>query len=205
MSAHTVGRLVAERAMVATDGPAPWWLKTESGQAMNMMTEHDARRLAACWNACEGVLTDHLISLDDVGGVVGLSCDVAHAPDVNLLQRELNSAKLALVRANERFYAAGADRDQARAELAELKTHLGTVKALTDERNDLKARLGNSADWNQREAELATARALLAEMLTADDIALAGMREMGMDPEACITDLTERVRAFLHPTEKGGA
>lgn len=111
MSAHTEGRLVVSGNIV----------RGADGNGAIADTSADARRLAACWNACIGVPTDVIEALGD-----------------GFLDKGLN-----------------------------------VVKTLTDERNELKARLGNSADWNVREAELAAARALLGEL--AGELTTEGM------------------------------
>lgn len=37
----------------------------------------NARRLVACWNACEGISTDELVQIADTGGMLGPREDVA--------------------------------------------------------------------------------------------------------------------------------
>lgn len=39
--------------------------------------EANARRIAACWNACEGVSTGELVDIANTGGMLGLREDVA--------------------------------------------------------------------------------------------------------------------------------
>ena len=63
MSAHTPCRLVAVNFSRTSN------LETADGEKLvaQSLTAADARRLAACWNACEGFETDLLVNIDMMG------------------------------------------------------------------------------------------------------------------------------------------
>ena len=41
--------------------------------------EANARRIAACWNACQGISTEELVDIANMGGMLGLREDIALA------------------------------------------------------------------------------------------------------------------------------
>lgn len=112
------------------------------------LTPADARRLAACWNACIGAETEAIEKLAGAGGVVA---------GANACIKVILS--LASVR----------------ADVAEIEMHMGTVKDLTAERDQLLA-------------ELAAARALLAEV---------GDRIEAEDGASILKDEVQRIRELL--------
>ena len=59
MSKHTHGRLKVQHPF---DGPRGWEVAFDPGleQVCKNVTKKNARRLVACWNACEGVSTELL-------------------------------------------------------------------------------------------------------------------------------------------------
>lgn len=135
---HTQGRLVADsRALFVPGG---------DGIMAHVESDADARRLAACWNACEG---------SDVEDLERLGADFIK-PLIDLID----------------------ERDQLKAQTEDLIT----VAA-------------------HQVQQLEAARALLREVLTADDEALAELAALGMPPEVdtAVRALTERIRAHLDP------
>jgi hypothetical protein len=138
------GRLTLGKFASATGGPEIQYVNGSAAQQVFSCvpmecSDHleNARRLVACWNACERIDIEYLEDIATVGGFEGLAVDLIDT---------------------------------------------------SNERDKLRA-------------DLDAAHKLLSETLIADDLALAGMRAMGMAPDADVTDLTERVRAMV----KGGA
>jgi hypothetical protein len=137
---HTQGRLVVGQDGMPEHRNVANFLESKSGRlvAYGQMTEADARRLAACWNACEGLSTAQLTAMK---------------PPVRARIHEVA----------EQRDAAIAERDQLRAELDQ-------------------------------------ARALLADILKADDEARASLQALGIGltaEESEAVTLTERIRALL--------
>ena len=115
----------------------------------------DARRLAACWNACHGASTEELEGLAALG--------VAITKVVDGIKQE---------------------RDHLRAEL----------EAANDDRDVLAVAL------TAKRMQLEAARALLGDILKADDETPTGADALGLLP-GMDDGLAERIRALL----KGGA
>lgn len=72
---HTQGLLRVKISVVLGDA----WLLPAGATEVNRMREvalvndpEDARRLAACWNVCDGVSTEHIEAMPD-GGVGALA------------------------------------------------------------------------------------------------------------------------------------
>jgi hypothetical protein len=87
MSAHTEGRIEAHGTLVAFSGKTSW---IDIG---GPSAEADARRLAACWNAFEGVETVAVEGFCANGGVPRL---IAYGATVPALQVELAAARALL-------------------------------------------------------------------------------------------------------------
>lgn len=86
MSAHTPGRLTVRangdaNSYALLDQNGQWWMSLLlNGQQLTASQEANMRRLAACWNACEGLSTENLednISIKD--GLRGLNANISAA------------------------------------------------------------------------------------------------------------------------------
>lgn len=120
MSAHTPGRLVVtainDDFVIGNGLPAG-----EGRYAVAVARrEPDARRLAACWNACEGIESHDL----ELAGVVptGEHMDVLHQR--HTAQAERDSARAELDAMREAHTNAASERDVLRAELATARADL---------------------------------------------------------------------------------
>lgn len=75
---HTPGRLVLKvngeaNSYALLDESGAWWLSVLlNGQQLTAMQEANLRRLAACWNACEGATTEQAEELAGISGISGL-------------------------------------------------------------------------------------------------------------------------------------
>ena len=156
MSAHTPGRLVA---VPCTDSPGAKLMHEHVSGELRFIAHvsipADARRLAACWNACEGPPTEQIEELASISGVPGLW----------LCLEEL--------RANNRTFRA--ERDSARAELATARADLEKARVRDEVWHEHTTRKSFElseaiADSQAIEANYEAARALLEELLTTEDV-----------------------------------
>lgn len=81
---HTKGRLEAQ----ANGSDSQFDINTKDGMTVATASKANARRLAACWNACEGLTQDHF---DGGWTALGLS------KYAKLLEGELAAARLLLI------------------------------------------------------------------------------------------------------------
>ena len=112
-SRNTAGRLKTRRP-VGVD-----FLETEEGGKLvaslyyhEATSEADARRLVACWNACEGVTTEHIEKLSEGPSLPAL---------VEYLRGRLDRAESALECARDQREEYAAEAKRLRQELAALK------------------------------------------------------------------------------------
>jgi len=79
MSAHTLGRLTVRangdaNSYALLDYKGQWRMSLLlNGQQMTEAQQENMRRLAACWNACEGMPTDDIEELAACNGVMVLT------------------------------------------------------------------------------------------------------------------------------------
>jgi hypothetical protein len=93
---HTQGRLVFKGTRLYEEGVVMDCIATM--QVSNQpLWEADLRRLAACWNACNHLDTDHIESIAEVGvAAVIVTADI-HRKDCETALRELASARALLL------------------------------------------------------------------------------------------------------------
>jgi hypothetical protein len=184
---HTQGRLVAEQSemtgrLISETDQRP--IATVWSGAFEGLGQANARRLAACWNACDGASTELLEKIVDswIKPMADLESerDQLRAEVREWLCAECNTvypgppqAGFACVQCPK---CGGATGPRVSMELRQAR-----------------------ADSRAIEANYEAARGLLAEILKADDEAMVGLKAFGMPIELCA--MTERIRAFL----KGGA
>lgn len=148
MSAHTEGRLTLGKHGIILGGPGRELKKgiaydqlfmacvTESGDQ-----QENARRLVACWNACEGLPTEALETAPPIAERITIAIAAGDNLDAELAKRT-------------------AERDQLRAELAALTSDEATAHDL------LVAEIKKTGQLHH---EHAAARALLGEVLAMHD------------------------------------
>ena len=100
MNEHTEGKIEAYTEesfsgwfalrQITDDG-----LNHEIGSGDGGLFEPDARRLAAAWNACEGLTTENLESIVFVGETIRIRFDFINA-ELRQAQAELNAARALL-------------------------------------------------------------------------------------------------------------
>lgn len=134
MSAHTPGRLRSEYPIVYAESGAELLHIDEYDCA----TVHDARRLAACWNAFDGLPTEV------VEQIHGLQAYHAEMKDNIAEKSELLARSVAM--------------------LGEASGHVGEVEAERD--HALSQLSAEKADSRAIDANYEAARALLAEVLS---------------------------------------
>lgn len=142
MSAHTEGRLTLGKFASASGGPEIQYINGSAAQQVfhcQPMESADhaanARRLVACWNACDGVQTEGVEALAAVGGVA--------FADKLVKQVEVAMTEVVAM-AEEDAKAAAAERDQLRAEMAAARALLDEVVNLDDDFNVYVTESGES-------------------------------------------------------------
>ena len=97
MSEHTKGRLLSDDDGVITDteGRCIASVGCWDDPAGPARTIADTRRLAAAWNACEGMTTENLESIVFVGETIRIRFDFINA-ELRQAQAELNAARALL-------------------------------------------------------------------------------------------------------------
>lgn len=176
MSAHTKARLVPNAIQITLYGVQAKWhaigiegtttavaLMGLCGDSRDAASAADARRLAACWNACEGIDTDNLENFP--GWIKN-----GFAPGVMVV----------------------AERDKLLVELAAANARIAAIEAEAGKRDD---------EWRAHSTakalDLAESRALLGEVLAADDEAIADAAIVDLPFPDDLLELTGRIRAFL--------
>lgn len=147
MSAHTPGRLTYQEdsdayTHILRDADGRFIASAPQGTTVQ---EPNMRRLAACWNACEGMETHDIEALSTLGNVGDM---------FRSLHQQIGSVKADLMRSDIKLAAARADLEKAR--LRDEGWHEHTTRKwfeLNEERADSQA----------IEANYEAARALLAE------------------------------------------
>ena len=83
-TSHTPGRLKVQHPH---EGERGWEIAFEPGlqQVCQNVTEANARRLVACWNACEGIDTEHLENIDMLGETLAVRFAAFHASERELM------------------------------------------------------------------------------------------------------------------------
>lgn len=132
----------------------------------------NARRLAAAWNACEGLPTAEVEELSGNGGFMAVKSAMTRSAVVSKVH-------------NDAFDELTSERDKLRAELAAANARIAKLEALVAERD---AMLGKRPCQNSRCNELNAARALLR------DISNDGALDMG---DTNTSALGARVRSYL--------
>jgi uncharacterized membrane-anchored protein YhcB (DUF1043 family) len=210
MTAHTPGRIMAHEI---EDGKQTLVSDVSGSFVPDLLvrlTEANARRLAACWNACEGVETDDIeqwtvntgpllinkIREVDALHVLISSERAAAITERNTLERRIAAQREEIGRLHAKI---GKQQDEAKQQFAERAER---DEVLAAGYMKLQNNLATAhADARAIEANYEAARALLVEVLTENDAWIKeaiGLR-VRIDPDR--TTLTERIRAFL----KGGA
>lgn len=154
MSAHTEGRLSFKQFDQTCD------LEREDGTPIAVgLSAADARRMVACWNACEGFDTDLLVNIDTMGDTLA-----------------------------QRFHGLRAEFGVQQQKLADTIVERDQLRAANDDLLSTGEKVLDRAECIT--AELAAARALLCEVLKADD-------DDHYSEGSIIGHLTERIRSLL--------
>lgn len=129
MSQHTKGKVVVPEhqgdfhAVLSIDED---YLICDAGYSPSTETDiANARRIAACWNVCDGLDTDYIEYAARTNNFVGHVQWLTAERDE--LQRELNGKNAAIQRAHDRWFDAAAEGDKAKAINAELLAALEHV------------------------------------------------------------------------------
>lgn len=153
--------ICGEVQIVPEVGSADWPVVTLGAK------EPDARRLVSCWNACDGLDTEAIEGLAEVGGVTCLAVDSRN------YMRERDQLRAALERS-----AKQADRDQA------------TISMMLDQAGWTLKEIG------QARTERDAARALLDEVADLGHNAVETSHGVG-HPSDEFRDVCARIRALL--------
>lgn len=146
MSVHTAGRLVV-KAMNEYYAD----LNTPDGRTLASSSLPIARRLAACWNACENVPTEQVEELASISGVPGLwLCLEELRANNRTFRAERDSARTELDVMREAHTNAASERDVLRDQLAAARAERiileKRIAAQREEIGRLHAKIGAQQD-----------------------------------------------------------
>lgn len=237
MSAHTLGQVVAGTQKlngsislkgffhgVMVEGSQNTVALTgfvDGGGNHDGLAAADARRIAACWNACIGIDTKELEVLGPfclVPKYKALTEQLAGAnAEIRKVEMFNDANSAALQAANVRIVMLNAYLATANARISDLEEgrcmSLDAGNALMEQLADANAQIANWEDGRSilvaaavsQADHLREAHALLREILAADEAAISELKALGFSPDE--TDplgITGRIRALLAPFRTAG-